>query len=838
VYQRRDLFPQEKLMHMLKNARCTPIDSVVRKPILSGCRDLRPLLLVAALALGPVLLQAQAPAPVVGFADLHNHQFSNLGFGGAVIWGEPFHPAGIQAALPHCDFAAFGMLDYKGNPFTINEVPTPLFGYGEHGAGGLSDNIGTAVKAAAKVSGAGHKVGGYPEFDGWPRWDNFDHQAVYVDWLYRAFQGGLKLMVVQTLNNEVFCQAANQRPGFGCDDFMAVQRQVEGVKALVNYIDQQWGGPGKGWYQIAYTSDQARRIINSGKMAVVLGVEVDNPLNCRQGGTDCTVDNVGAKLQAYYDLGIRHMFPIHLMNNGFGGAAIYEDVFNVANAVETGSFYQAYDCSAAGYRFKLAPNPVPSFLQSIFPGSLPYPNYTGGGHCNSQGLTPVGKQLIKEMMARNMIIDIDHMSAAATNDTLAIVEAVGYPVVAGHTGFVDTNIDAKRSEGNKTGSVVSRVKALGGLVAPILMQGKVSEISQHATATSNVSDDCDSSTKTFAQAYLYAVDAMRDRPGGNAVALGSDFNGMINQGAPRFGSEGCANNSAQSSVQTRPVQYPFSQPIGSGTVLSKSVVGDKIFDINYDGVAHVGMLPDFVQDLKAVGVSNEDLAPLFNSAEAYIDLWAKAENHNNSAYAAQFISQNVPSTMQAGRTYQVSVTMQNIGTITWTPGGANPFRLGAQTNQNDTQWGPSRVELPGAVPPGGQVTFNFTVTAPTTPGTYNFDWRMLQEMVQWFGQYTTNVPVQVNRGTMSVSANPSSFPMDTPVQLVVTSKDAQTGQPVPGSVLVNNKVCGSTNTTITCTFKGIAKTINGQLVEVAPTVTVTSPTYNTATVALSLTPTF
>jgi hypothetical protein len=53
------------------------------------------------------------------------------------------------------------------------------------------------------------------------------------------------------------------------------------------------------------------------------------------------------------------------------------------------------------------------------------------------------------------------------------------------------------------------------------------------------------------------------------------------------------------------------------------------------------------------------------------------------------------------------------------------------------------VELPAAVAPGGEVTLNFTVTAPSASGTYNFQWRMVQECVQWFGDFTPNVAVVV-----------------------------------------------------------------------------------------------
>ncbi len=115
---------------------------------------------------------------------------------------------------------------------------------------------------------------------------------------------------------------------------------------------------------------------------------------------------------------------------------------------------------------------------------------------------------------------------------------------------------------------------------------------------------------------------------------------------------------------------------------------------------------------------------------------------------AAFISQQVPTHMFANGE-GVQVTMKNTGTTTWTAGGNNPYRLGSQNPQDNTIWGLSRVDVPTAVPPGGQVTFSFHIDAP--PGVYiyqvyNFQWRMVQEGIAWFGDYAPNVPITVFKG--------------------------------------------------------------------------------------------
>ena len=48
------------------------------------------------------------------------------------------------------------------------------------------------------------------------------------------------------------------------------------------------------------------------------------------------------------------------------------------------------------------------------------------------------------------------------------------------------------------------------------------------------------------------------------------------------------------------------------------------WDVNLDGFRHVGMYPDFLQEVRNVGVSWEQMGPLFNSAEEYIRTWERA----------------------------------------------------------------------------------------------------------------------------------------------------------------------------------------------------------------------
>ena len=65
---------------------------------------------------------------------------------------------------------------------------------------------------------------------------------------------------------------------------------------------------------------------------------------------------------------------------------------------------------------------------------------------------------------------------------------------------------------------------------------------------------------------------------------------------------------------------------GDNRPLSRSKAGPRRdFDINIDGMAHYGMFPDFLQDLRNVGLTAEDLAPLFRSAYDYTQMLETCE---------------------------------------------------------------------------------------------------------------------------------------------------------------------------------------------------------------------
>ncbi|HEY6063960.1 MAG TPA: hypothetical protein VIV35_10150, partial [Chitinophagaceae bacterium] len=64
---------------------------------------------------------------------------------------------------------------------------------------------------------------------------------------------------------------------------------------------------------------------------------------------------------------------------------------------------------------------------------------------------------------------------------------------------------------------------------------------------------------------------------------------------------------------------------GTNEPLRRYITGNRYWDFNLDGLAHYGLLPDLLQDLKNIGLTTVQLAPLFGSAEDYIRMWEKAD---------------------------------------------------------------------------------------------------------------------------------------------------------------------------------------------------------------------
>ena len=587
-----------------------------------------------------------------GYADLHGHMFAHLAHGGGVLAGKPYDEAGgVNEALKPDYGVDSNDLDLVSKsdgplPFPIlcNTAFYPDCGnrvfHADHGI--FDDGVGVGTHEGLPgclglVCGAASNFGA-PLFNGWPTWRSTTHQQMYYRWLERAWRGGLRLMIQYAVNNEALCRGSKHVRDTNCADEMApVDAQIEATERFESFVDELNGGPGLGWFRIVTTPLQARQAIASGKLAVVQGIEVANLFNCKKHGCsgkeagETDAHYVRRKVDEYYAKGVRVIFPIHNFDNAFGGPATWQDAIDVGNKLSEGDWWDAEDCPGEDYGFKIDGIFSTFVIQFFaFGGFGAAPLHAGDASCNARGLTPLGETLVRYMMGRGMVVDVDHMSNKSLTRTLDIAAELDRPVIASHVQFFDLNQESIRHERMRTKAQLMRIRDGGGMVAAMLkddaqdtdaVEQKLNAAYTTSPTGKIVKDDCRHSSKTWAQMYQYAVDTMQ-----GPVAMGSDFNGVAGHVGPRFGYDACGLNHVERSVQGRAgnkLAYPFVFP-GFGT-FQKQVTGKRTFDFNVDGLAHVGLLPDLVADVKKIGLSDADLQPLFRSAEGFVDVWERAQ---------------------------------------------------------------------------------------------------------------------------------------------------------------------------------------------------------------------
>jgi membrane dipeptidase len=116
------------------------------------------------------------------------------------------------------------------------------------------------------------------------------------------------------------------------------------------------------------------------------------------------------------------------------------------------------------------------------------------------GLTEKGRDWVRQMEARHMIVDLAHASTKTIEDVLAIATR---PLVVSHTGVKGTCSNNR----NLSDDQIRAVAAKGGLIG----------IGYWDTATCG----------TDARAIVRAMRYVSDRVGAEHVALGSDFDGAV-----------------------------------------------------------------------------------------------------------------------------------------------------------------------------------------------------------------------------------------------------------------------------------------------------------------------
>lgn len=427
---------------------------------------------------------------------------------------------------------------------------------------------------------------GWPTFRDWPRWDLVAHETSYYKWLERAWRGGLRVYVNLFVENGALCKIFPKKKN-SCNEMDSVRLQNRRIEELERYIDAQEGGPGKGWFRLVEDPFEARRVINDGKLAVVKGIEVSQLFDCylKNDAPTCDAGWVDQQLGAAHAMGVRDMELINKFDNGFGGVAGDAGqtgiIVNQGNKLETGEYWNMKTCTGPEEEHDREQTTIPgtdrdelagALFQELLPtGTLPV--YPRGPHCNQLGLSALGEHLVRGMMQKGMLIDPDHLSVLARKQLLAITESERYSgVVSSHSWSTD--------------DAYPRIVKAGGFLAP------------YAGAST-----------TFAREWKRLRDTMpKDFP--FAIGYGADMNGFGKQGPPR------------ADAAKNPVSYPFKSWDGAVT-FGKQRTGVREFDLNVDGVAHYGLYPDWIEDLRLIA-GDQIVQDLSRAPEAYLQTWERA----------------------------------------------------------------------------------------------------------------------------------------------------------------------------------------------------------------------
>lgn len=670
-----------------------------------------------------------------GWADLHAHPMSHLAFGAdangenGMFWGKPGGHwysgyADLDKDNPSCTFKHGGF----DADFVRHETHKALMG----NLDSLTEYYHLGQDDGPPVNHGGNT------YQQWPHARSVTHQQMHITQIRRAYEGGQRLMIASTTDNEFladmwtkigFNWTGNPIPAVDPDfGFDSARRQLKAIKQMV-YLNPDW-------MEIALTSADAARIIKANKMAIILAVEMDS----------LTPAQI---LKLVKEDGVRQVIPVHLVNNDIGGAAVYTDAFNAVNnflhserdefqhVLYDGFMKVLYDPLIA-FRFGVPSIPHVAGvgaidLQPVPPAEFAKLGYDDpeaiGGHRNLLGLTSEGKTFIKELAQRGVIIDLAHMSQNAMTDTLDLVQDWDYPVMDSHTGFraADDTAFSERDLRRGDAAVISKLGGVIGLgtdwhegfkrlfyrkakdenssifylslrragypdsqsyslpalpgnpvLTHLLIRMNTFDTVQYAglskynkylailtidgkthtyeirkrpegwrhgmmnvfpielpfqtysnkltKVTFRIEGDSlddfavqeleikavpqgDDPVATWLDSYKEALTMM----GGRGMAIGTDINGF----APQIW------------LSAQDAHLPIDVAKRFGNVNAKSLVssqmGSKTFHFKNDGIAHYGMLPDFLQVVSQQPESTKALDALFHSANDVVWMWGKCE---------------------------------------------------------------------------------------------------------------------------------------------------------------------------------------------------------------------
>lgn len=611
---------------------------------------------------GGSLTPPPPPPPLRGLVDLHTHPMASLAFGGKLLYGgvDGFtdaqgNPQGsLLPADPSCQHNVLAADIYQalghdrsthGGPIIrFKDALHPVYNFNPCGNALRAQTIHAVEGSAGSVfhgedsCGLPYATGDDPAasfcnttnspFGDWPTWDDVTHQKMWVDWIMRAYAGGLRVMVALATNNKLLGDAVTAFNLSGTadlttDDVASADLQIAEIKRFVgNHSD---------WMQVAYSSQDVYNIVAANKLAIVIGVEIDQIGDFKPAAPPSD-PQIRGEIDRLYGEGVRYVFPVHLVDSVFGGTAAYDDMFNVANLYEDNDVWHltcANNPQTDGlikYQFggnvgKWGADLVAKLQAQGLPVPLHGdPSCGTFGQKNSRGLNhPASDSAFQEMMHLGMLIDVDHMSQQAVDETLALVSRpdVRYPVMSGHNavrGAVSLPGDPPATERNFRADQYAVIGALHGMAG-----------------VGNAGVDA----WGWMYRYYAVIQAMCNGASNCAISagFGTDTDGLVQGNAPPTG---------HPKINYLPIPISDSwlkgyAPAATSAfppILPMSSYGRKTWDYNAVGFAHYGLLPDFVQDARNLPPPCNGCQPsgtalvdynLMNGADYFYHTWQIAE---------------------------------------------------------------------------------------------------------------------------------------------------------------------------------------------------------------------
>ncbi len=492
----------------------------------------------------------------------------------------------VEGHMHHMAFEFLGGRAHCGRPWHRFGAPYALVDCPDHTA----DHSGAVLENAVSGDSVVQSTDGWPTFEGWPDDKSLTHEGSYYKWVERSWLAGERIFVNLLVENRVLCEIYPLKKN-SCDEMDGVRLQAQRMYELQDYIDAQSGGPGEGWYRIVKSPFAARRVINDGKLAVIMGMEVSEPFGCRlrppNATPACDRADIDRELKEIHKLGVRQLELTNKFDNALVGVAGDDGqtgaVTNAGNFISTGRYidYEHCDDEVNSDREPLSAHHndddlIGNGLEALLPpGAAPI--YPPPPLCNRLALSSLGTYAIRRIMEKKMIFDPDHMGVYGRDQALSLLESEDYSgVISSHSW--------------STESALSRIYKLGGIITPYA-----------------------GDSESFAEQWKGLREDDIEKLGKQYFGLGfgADQNGLGSQGGPRGGDV------------PNPVTYPFRNWNGDLKVLPQRS-GTRTYDINTDGVDHYGLYPDWVEDLRMIA-GDRIVNDLGRGSEAYLQMWERAE---------------------------------------------------------------------------------------------------------------------------------------------------------------------------------------------------------------------